>query len=89
MPCLSKSKAGTLCDSVSHTSILSQVLGPSDQVTVHPSDPSPRSPTHGFPPRSCSHSVAHSSVPCTGAQLKGIRDCLNTTYDELLKEVHS
>ena len=25
----------------------------------------------------------------TGAQLKGIRDCLNTTYDELLKEVHS
>lgn len=25
----------------------------------------------------------------TGAQLKGIRDCLNTTYDELLKEFHS
>lgn len=25
----------------------------------------------------------------TGAQLKGIRDCLNTTYDELLKEVRS
>ena len=25
----------------------------------------------------------------TGAQLKGIRDCLNTAYDELLKEVHS
>lgn len=25
----------------------------------------------------------------TGAQLKGIRDCLETTYDELLKEISS